>query len=308
MKLTKLIERIVEARLNEAFKSDLMRQLNSYYIPNIGWKDHIYDGYQIVKLLTALGISASEITDDQMFTSNSGGVTYSKNNPTDAVIIVDRKYVQAVLYGERHVKLYGYASNYGGSNGKFMQTTANIRQGRQGKADKTGWSSLEAIPDSRLNNMKFFAIKNAKIVQNAGYNKDYAESLEQVQMALYRNRARYAEKIKEMRAAKRADSEFPDEIINFANELLLVGSKMKDAFAAAIDNPKDRSFASNRVTSSGHGKNSKSYYTPYLQIYQNSYKYITDLETAYKSGKDYTKEFEYNLVKSNLKELKSKFN
>jgi hypothetical protein len=308
-KLIKLIERIVESRLlKEAFKSDLMRQLNQYVIPEMGYGNRYYNGPVIVKLLTAMGISASEVTDDQMYVGNSGGVTYSKNNPTAAVIIVNNsKQVIAVLYGERHVKLYSSAGTYGGTRDKFRGTNARSSYGRQGRSDKTGLSSIEVWSSSELNNEKFFAIKNATLQVNSGFNKDYAESIKMNIDALSINQKRYAQKIKDMRAEKRVDAEFPDELVQLTTRLLAVGGKMKESLMSAIDNPKSNYPGSNKVTSYGTGSSRRVYNEPYIDMYRSGIKYITDLENAYKSGKDYKLEYAYRVVIDNISTLEKTF-
>ena len=312
-KLIKLIERIVESRLlKEAFKSDLMRQLNQYVIPEMGYGNRYYNGPVIVKLLTAMGISASEVTDDQMYVGNGGGVSYSKNNPSDAVIIVNnRKQVLAVLYGDRHVRLYGSKNTYYGSKDKYMSTSASLFPGRQGKSEKTGMSSIEAMSAAELNNEKFFAIKNAKVQNSshndAGFNKDYSESIRINIDALSRNQYRYAEKIKDMRAQKRIDSDFPEELVTFATELYNIGSKMKAAFIAAIDSPKTSGFNANDVVSYGRGSNSRTYYTSYISMYKDAYVAIDKLETVFRKGEDYKKDYSYSTLKEKISKLKSTF-
>lgn len=164
----------------------------------------------IIPILTKFGAPASEITSDICgYSASGGGITYSKKNPDDLVVIVSTheggKYIYAVLKGGRHLSLDNYGKgSYSSNSDMYGVSTADknvdpkwVRNNtdkynqyridkqtepdkKQQRYDKSGASSIHPYPDATLNKFSYFWIStntNPSPVYYPEYNEDYSDSI-----------------------------------------------------------------------------------------------------------------------------------
>ena len=308
-------KKLLKNRLTEAFKSNLMRDLNKYAVPFKGSKGRVMDGLSITQYLKGLSINASELTDDDIkyYPRNSDPKKIMSMYPDSTLIFVDSSNLDVVgiINKGKHIKMGVGGGNYiqkystnsrdpkgiRNSGDKYRYVTGY--QSGSSKGDKTGLSSIDTVSLNDLYRYPFYLIFNTKLQNYNSFKRDIFQPL----AALINNKKHeYKNKIEQMRADSRT-GDFPKDIVDSADLLLSLGDKILEFSKNFINNP-SKYGTTTKISRSGDGRIYGA--SSLLDIYKNAADRITSAETSYRSGKDYKRDIksamEYlNDIKSIIK-------
>lgn len=288
-------KKLLKNRLTEAFKSNLMRDLNKYAVP-VNGNGRVRDGLPITQYLKGLSINASELTDDDIkyYPKNSDAKKIMSIYPDSTLIFVDSHDMDVVgiINKGKHVKMSASVNNYiqkydttsrdpkGIRNSGDKYRFASANQTGSSKSDKTGLSSIYSIALNDLYQYPFYVIFNTKMQHYRSFKEDIFQPLEAL---ILNKKHEYENKIQQMRAAVRT-GEFPKDIVDSADLLLSLGDKILEFSKNVINNP-SKYVTTTKISRYGDGRMYGA--SSLLDLYRDAANKITSAETSYRSGKDY---------------------
>lgn len=292
-------KKLLKNRLTEAFKSNLMRDLNKYTVPIGGRYSHVNDNQSITQYLKGLSINASELTDNDIhfYPKNSNPKSLMQMYPNSTLIFVrpEDKLVVGIVHKGKHVRMGTQSPKYvpkynttsqdpkGIRNSRDKYRSVHVGQTGSSKSDKTGLSSIYSITLNDLYQYPHYLIFNTKLQNYSSFKTDVFQPLK----ALIRNKKHeYENKIQQMRAAVRT-GEFPKDIVDSADLLLSLGDKILEFSKNVINNP-SKYVTTTKISRYGDGRIYGA--SSLLDLYKNAADRITWAETSYRSGKDYKRD------------------
>ncbi len=289
-------KKLLKNRITEAFKSQVMRDLNNFKVP-LDPKFGMHREESITQYLKGLSINASELTDNDIkyYPPSSEPKKIMGMYPKSTLIFVDtKKYdVVGIIHKGKPVGMSVTTSKYVKSYNIEPSDPRNVRnsadkrrsvyaaQTGSSKSDKTGLSSIYSISQHELYQYPFFLIFNTEV---AHYDS-FKNILNPLQNLIASKKQDYKDKIEKMRSAARTDG-FPKDIISAADTLLDLGDKILIFSKHVMNNP--QKYVTTLKIHRGIGPDKRIYGADsLLDLYRTAANNITSAETAYKSGQNH---------------------